>query len=187
VMAALILKERVGWRRWTAVGVGFVGVLIALRPSTGVFSSHALIALTGSLLYAGFLVTTRALRHAPDLPMTGWQLIATLGVGAVGAPLNWTPIAGWEHLAMLAMLGVTALAAISCINRSLRLAPASVVVPYQYTLIVWAMLFGYFVFGDVPAWWVLLGAAIIVAAGLFIFFREQVVEEEPKAQVAAGP
>ncbi|CAN5304243.1 DMT family transporter [soil metagenome] len=186
VLAALVLKERVGWRRWTAVGVGFVGVLIALRPSTGVFTMHSAIALIGSLLYSGFLVTTRTLRSAPDLPMAGWQVVGAFLLGAAGAPFQWAPIAHGQDVLLLGLLGVTALIAILCVNRSLKLAPASVVVPYQYTLIVWAVLFGYFVFGDVPSWRVVLGAAIIVAAGLFIFFREQVVEEEPKVQVASG-
>ena len=88
---------------------------------------------------------------------------------------------------MLAMLGVTALVAIVAVNRSLRLAPASVVVPYQYTMIIWAALFGYFVFGEVPSWHVVAGAAIIVAAGLYIFFREQIVAEPAVPQVSPGP
>jgi drug/metabolite transporter (DMT)-like permease len=187
LLAALVLKEHVGWRRWCAVAVGFIGVLIALRPSTGVFSVHALIAFTGSLLYACFLVVTRTLRGAPDLAMATWQVAGALLLGAVGAPLEWTPIGQSRDVLLLGLLGVTALVAIVCVNRSLKLAPASVVVPYQYTLIVWAVLFGYFVFGDVPSWRVLVGAAIIIAAGLFIFFREQSVEEEPKPQVAPGP
>jgi drug/metabolite transporter (DMT)-like permease len=65
------------------------------------------------------------------------------------------------------------MAAMACVNRSLKLAPASVVVPYQYTMIVWAAIFGYLVFGDVPSWPVVTGAAIIIAAGLYIFFRER--------------
>ncbi len=187
VLAAVLLKERVGWRRWTAVAVGFVGVLIALRPSTGVFTYHAAIALTGSLLYAGFLVVTRRLRTTSGLTMATWQVVAALVVGAVVAPFQWVPITHGTDLLLLCMLGVSALAAIVCVNRSLRLAPASVVVPYQYTLIVWAVMFGYLFFNDVPSLRVLIGAAIIVAAGLYIFFREQTVAEEPVAQVSPGP
>jgi drug/metabolite transporter (DMT)-like permease len=186
VLAALVLKEQVGWRRWTAVAIGFLGVLIALKP-TGVFNFHVLIAFVGSLLYSGFLVVTRRVRGTPDLTMASWQVIATLAAGAVAAPLQWTPFQHGNDLILLGLLGVTALAAIVCVNRSLRIAPASVVVPYQYTLIIWAVLFGYFVFGDVPSWNVIIGAAIIIAAGLFIFFREQKVVEEPIPQVSTGP
>lgn len=187
VLAAFVLKEQVGWRRWTAVGVGFVGVLVAMEPSSGPFNFHVLIAFVGSLLYAGFLVVTRRLRDTPDLPLAAWQVVAGLIAGAIAAPFGWVPIAHSGDLLRLAVLGVTALVAIVCVNRSLRLAPASVVVPYQYTLIIWAVLFGYFVFGDLPSLRMIVGAAIIVAAGLYIFFREQVVARPKVPQVAPGP
>ena len=73
----------------------------------------------------------------------------------------------------MALLGCVGMGALMCVNRSLKLAPASVVVPYQYTMIVWAVLFGYWGFGDVPKPNVIAGAAVIVAAGLYIFLREQ--------------
>ena len=82
---------------------------------------------------------------------------------------------------MLALLGVVAMVAHVCVNRSLKLAPASVVVPYQYTLIVWAIVFGFVVFGDVPDIAMLVGAVIIVGAGIYIFVREQV------RRVKSGP
>ena len=74
---------------------------------------------------------------------------------------------------MLCLLGIVAMTSHVCVNRSLILAPASVVVPHQYTTIIWAVVFGYLVFGDVPDAWMLTGAAIIVGAGLFIFLRER--------------
>ncbi len=187
VLAAFVLKEKVGWRRWSAVGVGFIGVLIAMEPSAGVFNYHIVIAFVGSLLYAGFLVVTRGLRKTPDLTLATWQIVAGLVAGAVVAPFHWVPVVHNSDFALLALLGVNALVAIVAVNRSLKLAPASVVVPYQYTLIVWAVLFGYFVFGDVPSWRVITGAAIIVVAGLYIFFREQVVVKPEVPQVAPGP
>jgi drug/metabolite transporter (DMT)-like permease len=79
----------------------------------------------------------------------------------------------------MAILGVVACAAFACINRSLKLAPASVVVPYQYTMIVWAVALGFLVFGDIPDALTLTGAAIIIAAGLYIFWREQVRARAP--------
>jgi drug/metabolite transporter (DMT)-like permease len=187
VLAAFFLNERIGWRRWSAVAVGFVGVLIALKPSSGVFNYHALIAFAGSILYALFLVVTRRLREAPDLTLAAWQMVGTLIAGVAVAPFDWRPFAHAQDIPMLALLGVMALVAIVAVNRSLRLAPASVVVPYQYTMIVWAALFGYFVFGEVPGWHVLAGATIIVAAGLYIFFREQIVAKPAVPQVSPGP
>jgi drug/metabolite transporter (DMT)-like permease len=81
---------------------------------------------------------------------------------------------------LLSLFGVVSIAALACVNRSLKLAPASVVVPYQYTMIVWAVGLGYVVFGDVPDLFALAGAAIIIAAGLYIFWREQ-MQVRPQA------
>lgn len=172
LMAALFLGERVGWRRWSAVLAGFVGVVIALGPSAESFGWPALIPLAGSLIYSVFLVMTRVLRGTPDAVMAAWQIAAAVVIGVVGAPLVWVPFEEISHLFLLFMLGVVALGAIVATNRSLAIAPASVVVPYQYTVIVWAVVFGYLVFGDVPSVPVLIGAAIIIGAGLFIFLRE---------------
>jgi drug/metabolite transporter (DMT)-like permease len=78
-----------------------------------------------------------------------------------------------SSLALFALAGCTSVAALFCVNRSLKLAPASVVVPYQYSMIVWAVIFGFVVFGDVPSLATIVGAAIIIGAGLYIFLRER--------------
>jgi len=181
-LSAMLLGEKVGWRRWTAVIVGFVGVLIALRPSPATFSLPALIALIGSISYAFLMVVTRYLRGTTDVVMAAGQICTTLVFGAATASFGWiTPTL--LDLVLMAWLGIIATLALMCVNRSLKLAPASVVVPYQYTLIVWAVLFGYFVFGDRPQPHTLVGAAIIVAAGLYIFWREQRVGAGKEAVV----
>ena len=172
LMAALFLGERVGWRRWLAVLVGFLGVVIALGPSIASFGWPVLIAFAGSIVYAVFLVTTRVLRATPDVVMAGWQIGLSLVLGILFTPLTWVSPTDWAQGALLCLLGVVSLAAIICINRSLAVAPASAVVPFQYTMIVWAVIFGYLVFGNVPKVQTLIGAAVIVAAGLFLFFRE---------------
>jgi drug/metabolite transporter (DMT)-like permease len=172
-ISALFLGERVGWRRWAAVLVGFAGVLIALQPSPATFTWPALIALAGSLMYAILLVTTRVLRGTPDLTLISTQIATTLVLGAVTAPFAWVAPSA-RDVTLLALLGAVAMGALTCINRSLKLAPASVVVPYQYTMILWAVVLGYAAFGDMPKLHVVAGSAIIVGAGLFIFWREQV-------------
>lgn len=187
LLAAVILKEKVGWRRWTAVLVGFVGVIVALQPSADSFGWPALIAFAGSVLYALFLVVTRTLRGTPDTVMAAWQMSSALLFGIVAAPLGWVPLAGPVDVLLLGLLGIVALVAIICVNRSLKLAPASAVVPFQYTLIVWAAIFGYFVFGDLPDLATIIGAAIIIGAGLFIFFREQKVAGKMSKDVIPGP
>ena len=184
-ISALFLKERVGWRRWSAVVVGFVGVIIALRPSSATLTWPALIAIVGSLGFAVFLIITRMLRGTSDVVMVSGQFGAMLVVSGAIAPIGWIAPSALDFGLML-VLGVVAMTAFACMNRSLKLAPASVVVPYQYTMIVWAVVLGWLVFGDVPDAFTLTGAAIIVGAGLYILWREQIVaRREP--MVAAPP
>jgi drug/metabolite transporter (DMT)-like permease len=171
-IAGTFLREPVGWRRWSAVLVGFCGVIVCLRPGTAALSWPALIALAGSFTFSLSMIATRTLRGTSDTVLVTTQTVGALALGALLVPVGWvTP--GWRDLGLLALLGVVAMVAHVCVNRSLKLAPASIVVPYQYTTIVWAVVFGYLVFGDVPDPAMLLGAAIIIGAGLFIFLREQ--------------
>ena len=171
-MSGLVLGEHVGWRRWTAILVGFCGVLIALRPSSQTISWPAMIALGGSLSFAVLMLITRSLRSTPDIVLASSQFGGTFILGAVLSPFGWvTPSAG--SLGLFFAAGIISVAALLCVNRSLKLAPASVVVPYQYSMIVWAVIFGFVVFGDVPSLATIVGAAIIIGAGLYIFLREQ--------------
>jgi drug/metabolite transporter (DMT)-like permease len=172
-LSVLLLGEKVRWRRWSAVLAGFVGVVLALRPSAASFTLPALIALGGSIFFAVLMITTRMLRKTQDTVLICGQIIATLLFGAVFAPFGWvTP--SLRDFILLLLFGVLSMVALACVNRSLKLAPASVVVPYQYTMIIWAIMLGYVVFGDVPDLFTSAGAAIIIAAGLYIFWREQV-------------
>jgi drug/metabolite transporter (DMT)-like permease len=184
-ISALFLKERVGWRRWSAVVVGFIGVIIALRPSTATLTWPALIAIVGSLGFAVFLIITRMLRGTSDVVMVSGQFGAMLVVSGAVAPIGWIRPSLIDFGLML-VLGVVAMKAFACMNRSLRLAPASVVVPYQYTMIVWAVVLGWLVFGDVPDAFTLTGAAIIIGAGLYILWREQIVARREPVVAAPG-
>jgi drug/metabolite transporter (DMT)-like permease len=175
-----VLGEHVGWRRWCAVLVGFCGVLIALRPSAQTFSLPALIALGGSFSFSVLMLITRSLRATPDVVMASSQFVGTFLLGAVMAPFGWvTPTPA--SLMLFAAAGLISVTALFCVNRSLKLAPASVVVPYQYTMIVWAVMFGFLVFGDVPQPATIAGAAIIIGAGLYIFLRERKLGREGTA------
>jgi len=170
-LSAFFLGEQVGWRRWTAVSVGFIGVLIALRPSEAALSWPALIAFSGSLLYAVLLMTTRMLRGTNDTVLLVSQFSSLFLVTAVVAPFQWLS-PSLRDVALMALIGAFTLVSAFCINRSLKLAPASVVVPFQYTLLLWGGVFGYVVFGEKPAPTTLIGAVIIIAAGVYIFVRE---------------
>jgi S-adenosylmethionine uptake transporter len=172
VLSAVLLSETVGWRRGGAVAVGFAGVVLALRPSAASFTLPALIAVGGSLLFAVLLVTTRMLRDTAQMVLISGQLVATLAFGAVTAPFGWVAPSALDFV-LFVLFGVLSVVALACVNHALKLAPASVVVPYQYTTILWAIVFGYAVFGDAPDAFMLAGAAIIIAAGLYIFRLEQ--------------
>jgi drug/metabolite transporter (DMT)-like permease len=171
-MSAIFLGEKVGWRRWSAIMIGFCGVLIALRPSAQTISLPALIALGGSLSFATLMLITRSLRATPDIVMASSQFVGTFLLGVGMSAFHWVPPTPGS-LALFALAGCTSVAALFCVNRSLKLAPASVVVPYQYSMIIWAVIFGFVVFGDVPSLATIVGAAIIIGAGLYIFLRER--------------
>ncbi|MGB3490095.1 MAG: DMT family transporter [Xanthobacteraceae bacterium] len=171
-LSALVLREQVGWRRWCAVGVGFCGVLIAMQPSAQTITWPALIALGGSTCFAILMLITRSLRGASDTVLASSQFVGTLVFGAMLLPFGWvTP--SLPGFGLFALAGAISVGALLCVNRSLKLAPASVVVPYQYSMIIWAVIFGYVVFSDVPTLATLIGAAIIIGAGFYIFLREQ--------------
>jgi drug/metabolite transporter (DMT)-like permease len=171
-VSPLLLGEHVGWRRWMAVLAGFVGVMIALRPTSGALSPAALIVIAGSLSFSIFMVCTRLVRGTSGIVLVTTQTFAALVFGAIAAPLTWVTPSAFDG-ALLALLGAVAMIAYVCINRSLSIAPASVVVPYQYTTIFWAVLLGWIFFGDIPSAPMLAGAGIIIAAGVYIFVREQ--------------
>ncbi len=171
-LSPIVLREHVGWRRWTAVLIGFCGVLIALRPSAQTVSWPAMIALGGSLSFALLMLITRSLRSTPDIVMASSQFTGTFLLGALLSPFGWVP-PSIGSLGLFVAAGCTSVVALLCVNRSLKLAPASVVVPYQYSMIVWAVIFGYVVFGDMPSWATIVGAAVIIGAGFYIFLRER--------------
>jgi drug/metabolite transporter (DMT)-like permease len=171
-MSPFLLGEKVGWRRWTAILIGFVGVIVALEPSAATLTAPALISIFGSFCFAFMMLSGRALRGTPDMTLVFWQMVGAGLLGLVTAPVGWVTPTGFDF-SLLCLLGGVAMFAHVCVNRAMKLADAATVAPFQYTLLLWAVVFGWLVFGDVPRGAMLIGAAIIVAAGLFIFFREQ--------------
>lgn len=173
----VFLGEKVGWRRWLAILVGFVGVVIALQPSPASLSMASLFAFFGSIAFAMTLILARTLRKTTDATLVGWQTLAALVAGAVmTVSTTWvTPSA--LDLGALLLLGIVSCSAHMLITRSLKLAPASTLAPLQYTLLLWAAVFGFVFFGNLPTPQVLFGAVIIIVAGLFLFHRQKVVDD----------
>ena len=166
-----LLGERVGPWRWGAILLGFVGVLVALQPGAGGLNAAVVVSLVGSMAFAVMMVSARALRGTPDLALVFWQTAGAALAAGVVAPLAWVPTPAFD-LFLLAALGIVAMVAHLAIARALKLADAATISPLQYTLLFWAVIFGWLVFGDIPASNLALGAAIIVASGLVIWLRE---------------
>ncbi|MEM8587833.1 MAG: DMT family transporter [Pseudomonadota bacterium] len=172
MLSPFLLGERIGLRRWLAIMIGFGGVVIALAPSGELHPGATLVAIVGTLCFALMLITGRALRGTPDITLVVWQMAGALAVGLVLAPIDWVP-PGAVDVALLCALGIVAMLGHLCVSRALKLVDAGVVAPFQYTLLPWAILLGWLFFGDAPRPDMLLGGAIIVSAGLYIFVRER--------------
>jgi S-adenosylmethionine uptake transporter len=183
-LSHLFLGEKVGWRRWLAILIGFGGVVIALRPSAASLSWPSLYALVGSLSFALAILFNRLLRATSDGVLVTWQTLGALAGGAALAWGNWQS-AGATDLAAMLLLGVISCIAHLLITRALKLAPASALAPLHYSLLLWAVVFGFIFFADVPDRQILLGSVVIVLAGLFIFHRQKVVQREVPDDVVA--
>ncbi len=175
-MAALFLRERVGWRRWSAVFVGFFGVIVAMQPSGAALSDAALIAVCGSVLYATSLVATRKLRGTPSTLLVATQMGSLFIVSSGTAAFGWV-MPNLVQAVLMVVIGLVSMIAFWCVNQGLCLAPASAVAPFNYSSIVFATALGFAIFGDIPASATLVGAAIIVGAGLFIMLRERRLQQ----------
>lgn len=170
-LSPILLKEKVGPIRWAAIGVGFVGVLIALTPSGEINPLAIAVSVIGTLAFALMVITGRSLRSTPDTTLVFFQIMGALVAGLVLTPFAWvTPTV--PDFFLLGTLGVVAMLAHICVNRAVKLADASTVAPLQYTLLPWAIILGYVFFGDLPRPLTLIGAAIIIASGFIIYIRE---------------
>ncbi|WP_456827584.1 DMT family transporter [Bradyrhizobium sp. USDA 4518] len=185
--AALVFGEPVGWRRWLAIAAGFIGVLVIVRPGAGGFSQAALLALAS----VGFCaVRDLATRRIPkELPTVFITLLTTMTVTTAGAVVL-VPLGGWRPpsgtaLGLLVLAAVLILIGYQCIIVSLRTGDISAVAPFRYTALPWAMLTGYLAFGHKPDGPMLAGAAIIVASGLYAFYRER--KRDKLRPAATGP
>ena len=169
VLSPFILREGLTWRRWAAILVGFGGVLIALSPTGAGALWPTVVAMIGMICFAMMMVTGRFLRGTPDVALVFWQTVGAGLAGLVVSLFDWTPPDAVDFM-LLGLLGVVAMLAHVFVTRALKLADAALVAPLQYTLLPWAILFGWLMFGDVPGTVTLLGGAVIVGSGLALLF-----------------
>ncbi|WP_179381575.1 DMT family transporter [Jannaschia marina] len=171
--SAVFLGERVGWRRWTAIALGFVGVLMIVRPGGADFDGWSLVACAAMLTITARDLITR--RLSPEVPSLNVAIITAAGVTALGAALtvgqDWAPVdAGQGGLIFLASAFILGGYLFSIM--AMRVGEVSAVTPFRYTALIWGLLLGWFVFGDWPKPMTLMGAALIAGTGLYTLFRE---------------
>jgi drug/metabolite transporter (DMT)-like permease len=190
-LSALILGEPVGRDRWLAVAVGFVGVLVVLRPGSALFEPAALLAVASAFCYAGSQTITRHLGRtesgatmalASTLMFLFVAVMSRLVIGSHGTGAGLHPSLaflardwvwrGWGELALIAAAGLVASVGGYSLVQAYRAAPAGTVAPFEYVMILWAVLWGYLFWGEVPGPFTVAGVALTIAAGLYVAHRE---------------
>ena len=192
LLSVLVLGERVGRRRWTAVTVGFIGVLIMVRPGSDLFEWASLLPLFAGLAYGVSQIITRKVGEAEKAStmtfygngvfLAGGALLAGL-FGAGGAPAEGHPsvvflVRGWVtpttvDLVLMIACGVVASAGLTLLTQAYRVAPANSIAPFEYTALIWATIYGWIFWHEFPAATTWLGISIIVGAGLYVLYRER--------------
>ncbi|WP_051329895.1 DMT family transporter [Niveispirillum irakense] len=173
-----VLGEKVGWRRWIAVLVGFAGVMVMLRPGEGLLTLTALIPLAAAAFYALTMLYIRVLaRTESNAAITFYFVVTMSAVAGIAMIPDWRMPVGWQW-GLLVMVGVIGGVAQIAFTQAFRLTSPSLLAPFEYTAMIWAVLFGYLLFGDVPDRAIWIGSAIVIAAGLYIIHRETVLHRQ---------
>lgn len=183
-LSIVLLGEKIGIRRWLATLVGLIGVLIVIRPGTAAFNPAVLLPILSALGWALTLIMTRMISGA-DRVVTTMAFSAVVGFCVLSAlvPFVWvTP--SWRDIGIGVAIGISSTAGQWIVVMAFRYADASVLAPFSYTQLLWVTLFGFFVFGEVPVVWTFVGAAIIVASGIYTAHRERLRRLRP---IAAEP
>ena len=174
ILSIPLLKERVGWRRWTAVLVGFAGVLIVFRPISEPVHWAMLLPLITAFCFALYQILTRKVSYnSRETAFMMLFYLAWVGTAVMTAivPAYWQAVApaDWAWMVGMGALGATGHL---ILIRALTITPASLLSPFVYSQIVWALGIGYVWFDDTPNAWMLIGCTVIVASGLYVFYRE---------------
>ena len=172
--AAVFLGEAVGWRRYSAILVGFLGVMLIVRPGSEGFTVYSVYALSAVVFFVLRDLVTR--RLSPDVPSLFVTVISSISVmtmaGLMSATGDWQPVTAWQ-MAVLATAAVFVLVGYLFGVMTMRVGDIGFISPFRYTILIWAILLGVVVFGDIPDGPTLLGSAIVVLTGLYAFHRER--------------
>ncbi len=175
IAGAILLKEPVGIRRWSAVAIGFIGAIVVVRPGMGSIHPAAMLVVLAAAFYATRQVIGRLLADTDKtLTTVAYTAIVSSLLISVPLPFVWqTPTLGTEW-ALLFAIAVAGAGGEVLVIKSLEVAEAAVVAPVHYTLIIWGTIYGYFVFNQLPDRWTLIGTAIIVCAGIYTLHRDRI-------------
>ena len=169
-----ILGEKVGWRRWVAIGIGFVGVLIILSPGSGVFTATALIPLAAAFMFALYGLLTRYVGRVDAASVSFfWTGVGGAVIMTAIGIWHWEPMTAPDW-GLMALLCCTAATSHWLLIRAYEVAEASAIQPFAYLQLVWASAIGLWVFGETLRSNVVIGGAVVVAAGLFTLWRQRV-------------
>jgi drug/metabolite transporter (DMT)-like permease len=175
VLAALLLREPVGIRRWTAVTIGFIGTVIVIRPGLGVFQPAILLVLLAASLFAARQILSRGIGSADRTSTTiTYTAIGSVTLLTIPAAVVWQTPTSLQQVLLIMLLACSAGMGEVLIIRALELAQAATLAPLQYTMIVWSTSLSWLVFSQLPDFWTLVGAAIIMASGIYTLHRERV-------------
>jgi drug/metabolite transporter (DMT)-like permease len=173
VLSIPFLGEHVGWRRWSAVVAGLIGVLLILKPDAGGFlDPWLLLPVVCCFMYAAYLIATRLVSRT-DSPATSFFYIGVAGAvtATLVGPFFWTNLEGWDK-AWMGVLCITGMTGHYLVIRAYELLDASAAQPITYLGLVYASLFGVFLYGETLTWNIVAGSVIVVGAGLFTVWRE---------------
>jgi drug/metabolite transporter (DMT)-like permease len=195
VLSVPLLGEHVGWRRWSAVVVGFIGVLVMTHPGAGVFDWHALVPLAAAVFYAVAMISIRKLgsTEPPTTIVFHFTTFATLAslmtipVGIAYPEQAWVMPSGLTMGAIIVTIGVLGGAAQIVLTMAYQHARAAVVAPFDYTALIYGFLIGAVWFKERPDAYIIVGGAIVVAAGIYIIHRETVVARAQHREPPAPP
>jgi drug/metabolite transporter (DMT)-like permease len=184
LVSALLLKETVGLARWSALLVGFCGVLIVANPGTETFQIGALFALANAVLYGSVTAAVRGMTATESAEtLTLYQLTLLTLFFSLMLPLGWiTPTPA--DAAWIAFNGIANAAGQYWWTRALHLAPASAVAPFYYLALIWASILGFAIWGEVPTIPLIVGSAVVVASGMFLLWRESSARQQAAAEAA---
>ncbi|AVA21822.1 DMT family transporter [Rhizobium sp. CB3171] len=172
--AALFLKEPVGWRRWTAIVVGFVGVLIIIRPGPDGFTTAALLVVASMFATAARDLATRCV--SKDVPSLMVTVCTAVSISIFGA-LSIAPLGGWQPITFtpfshILLASILVLVGYQSVIQAMRTGEISFVAPFRYLSLIWSALLGLLFFSEMPDAWTMIGSAIVIASGLYTFYRE---------------